>query len=206
MPLPTITGTVGVGAFTGVSTSGGLDILGTISGGGNIILGEPYWTSGTLDFIPFDSTFTSNPVTLNTASIGAFTLPSTLGSFNGQASLGALTSALIGVTGSAASGSETAEYYIVGNFAVAGATAASYSSTTNATGGASMTLTFGETCNATIAPCGPGNLGTINAEITLAAPANSPPPPPSAPEPASLTLLGAGLLGLGAVRRRFRKV
>ena len=46
--------------------------------------------------------------------------------------------------------------------------------------------------------------GFLDVSLTSDLGGPPPPPPPSVPEPATLTLMGAGMIGLAAVRRRSR--
>lgn len=195
-----ITGSHALGVNGNVTTSPALDLLTTVADLNTLGFSNLVWSgsgTGGLGGLGTGTVITPSTVNLALNNLGNFTLNSVNGNFVAASSVtvGGPTyfPQIVGTTGSAASGSKSATIYLVGHFNTLGGTS-SFSSNT-----ASLTMSLTETCAGT---CAPGNLGSFSMSGTLAAPAAPPPPPPPVPEPASLSLLGAGLLGLGALRRR----
>lgn len=134
--------------------------------------------------------------TLSIGNLGAFSFTSNNGNFAAVPSMviGGTTfnSAVVASSGSIASGSESLTIYLIGTFTPGGPLG------TFDPNNASETISFTET------GIGSGTFGSFSVSATLAAPASAPPasPPTDTPEPASMALVGAGLVGLGATRRR----
>jgi hypothetical protein len=189
-----------------VKVSGGVgDLLSATSIG--LGLGSQVWSvagdGATGDFINlgvvgnflgngFASTITSSALTMN--NLGSFTFTSTDGNFTAASSITiggrAYTSAVVASSGSLAAGAETLSLYLVGTFTPAG-TLSSFDANN-----ASETISFTET--GIVA----GGFGSFSVSATIASPAAAPPTSPDIPEPASMMLLGAGMAGIGATRRR----
>jgi hypothetical protein len=153
----------------------------------------------TVGTTPFNYGSTITGSTLNLGALGGFTFASADGSFAAASSLvvngNTYTSEVVATSGSLAAGSESLSIYLVGNFTPSGSLSGFD------TGNASETISFTETG---IVDSGAGGFGSLSVSATFASPAAAPPGPTPTPEPASMMLLGAGLLGLGTIRRRRR--
>jgi hypothetical protein len=164
------------------------------------------WASGAGDFsgLTVGQPLTSSSLVIS--SLGTLSFTSTNGNFSAVPSLvigpNTFTSEVVGSTGSIAGGSESLSIYLVGNFTPLGPLAGFSANN------ASETISFTETgitdVDDVFSP------GSFSVSATFASPASapppSPPPPPptNTPEPASMGVLGAGLVGLGVTRRRKR--
>jgi hypothetical protein len=192
-----------------VTPSGGVgDLLSATS----INMGSQFWSvagdGATGDFTslptvgttPFNYGSTITGSTLNLGALGGFTFTSPDGSFAAASSLvvngNTYTSEVVATSGSLAAGSESLSIYLVGNFTPSGSLSGFD------TGNASETISFTET--GIVDSGAGGNFGSFSVSATFASPAAAPPGPTPTPEPASMMLLGAGLLGLGTIRRRRR--
>ena len=189
-----INGSDSIITFSVTPTGGMGDLLTATS----FNFGTTVWGSGANDYagIPAGTPLTSSALTIG--SLGSYNFSSADGNFVAAPSLTigdhTFTSAVVGSSGSLAAGTESLSFYLVGTFTPLGAL--SSLSPNNS----SETISFTETG---ITNGGAGGFGSFSVSATLASPAATQPPPPPTPtpEPASIVLLGAGLVGLGAVRR-----
>jgi hypothetical protein len=180
-----------------VTPQGGSGDLLTATG---LVFGTTLWGTGAGDFSGIPGGTAITPGTLTISDLSAFSFTSAYGTFQAAASLviglNTFTSAVVASSGSIAAGSESLTIYLVGNFTPSGSLSGFDPNN------ASETISFTETGITANSP------GAFSVSATFAAPASAPPPsspPTDAPEPASMALIGAGMAGLGMVRRRRRR-
>ena len=181
-----------------VGSSPATDLLSSVANGGSITLDSLFWGggSGDLALIPPGTAVSNTSLTLTQPGLAAFAFSSADGSFAGSPSvtvgLNIFSPKITGTSGSVADGSETVGLYLIGTFTPSG--------TTQGTDPDNMSIALTLNENGITGTSTP-NLGSFSGSFTVAAPAAIPPPSP-VPEPASMLLLGAGLLGLVAVRSK----
>jgi hypothetical protein len=177
-----------------VRPNGGIGDLLTATG---FTFGLQFWGEGADDFsnVPSGTSVASSVITVG--NLGSYSFSSLDGSFAAAPNIiiggSTYTSAVVGTSGSLAAGSESLSLYIVGTFTPAGDLSGFDPNN------ASETISFTETG---ITNGAKPKFGSFSVSATFASPAAASPVPTNAPEPASAMVLGAGLLGLGAFRRR----